>query len=180
MLTSRGRLLVVSRRTTFLLFFSRHMATNQPLQLTTVLNQLQQAGEQKNTAWITSLWFTAEQNDYNSNPQCSREFLYWFSQNGKVNLAIDALSKLIPNVTTEDTLCLLQAYHRSHQPEEAEEALQLLIKVPLPPSSPNPQANKTKHARTNLQNSTRDTPQSHIEPIRNNQRAHKYHHLHML
>ena len=89
--------------------------------------ELDKYGTLRDNNKVIELWQFAEANKYNQNNDCSRSFLYWFSSLGQIKYTLDAMSSLLPNITTSDTLQLLQSYKIAKNHEMAQYALQLLV-----------------------------------------------------
>lgn len=97
------------------------------LSINDVILDLNKYGSLKDNNKIIELWKYCEENKLNKNNACSRSFLYWFSSLGQIDYTLDVISSLIPNVTTNDTLQLLQSYQNAKDHKMAQYALQLLV-----------------------------------------------------
>lgn len=97
------------------------------LSLSDLMLDLNAAGSSRDNERVIELWEFAEANQWHTNNECSRNFLYWFSALGQIQYTLDVISSLIPNVTSSDTLQLLESYKNAKDHTTAQFALQLLV-----------------------------------------------------
>lgn len=97
--------------------------------LTVLLSDLEIAGKKKNNDQIMKLWKYAEDEQLDEDTNCKRSFLKWFSSLGYIQQTIDIIGKLLPDITAQDTLCLMRSYQMARDHEHATQAMQLLLKV---------------------------------------------------
>ena len=97
------------------------------LSLSDLMMDLHSAGSSKDNQRVIELWEFAEANQYHTDNECSRNFLFWFSALGQIQYTLDVISSLIPNVTSSDTLQLLESYKNAKDHTMAQFALQLLV-----------------------------------------------------